>query len=68
MLFVLIGFCRFVFALSLGYDICGNPESDPLQQTEHPQGKQFDHDYPITFKSIILFSTYMCMHCYFVLN
>ena len=59
---------RFFFALSLGFDICGNPENDPPQQSDHQQpGKQFDHDNPIIFKSIILFAT-VCMHCYFVLN
>ena len=39
-----------VFAFSLGFDICGNPESDPPQQLEQQQqGKQFDHIplYPI---------------------
>ena len=37
-------------ALSLGFDICGNPECDPPQPLEQQQqGKQFDHIplYPI---------------------
>ena len=60
MLSVLIGFCRFVFALSLGAVECDSHESDPQQQIEHLQsGKQFDHVNPINLKSIILLSTYI---------
>ena len=46
MLFVLIGFCRFVFALSLGAVECDSNESVPQQQIEQlHQGKQKAFDY-----------------------
>ena len=61
MLFVLI----VAFAvLALGFDICGDPESDPHQQIEQIQpGKQFDHIHliPLLLKSNILFNLYVCM-------
>ena len=59
--FVVVASCLlFVWVLSLGFDICGDPASDPQSPIEQQQqGKQFDHDNPINLKSIILLSTYM---------
>ena len=57
-------------ALSLGFDICGNPECDPQQPLEQQQqGKQFDHIpfNPITLKSNISFNLYVCI-AYFVVK
>ena len=48
--FVFVVLIVVVLALSLGFDICGNPDCDPPQQLEQQQqGKQFDHMplYPI---------------------
>ena len=56
-----------LFAFSVGADESVDPESVPLQHTEHTQqqGKQFDHVNPIIFKSNILFST--CMYALLIL-
>ena len=49
--------------LSVGAANLVDNESVPLQQAEHPQGKQFDHVpfNPITLKSTTLFNLYVCM-------
>ena len=65
---LLVVFVAFVLivafsALSLGFDICGDPECDPPQNSEHKhQGKQFDHFplHPIISKSNTLFYLYVC--------
>ena len=55
---------RFFLAFPLGFDICGDPESDPPQQIDQQQqGKQFDHFHhcPITLKLNISLYFYVCM-------
>ncbi|MGL6084115.1 MAG: hypothetical protein ACRC4N_17245, partial [Gammaproteobacteria bacterium] len=65
---MLLGLVAFLYsyqlfiAFSLGFDICGNPENDPPQQSDPQQpGKQFDHDSSYICKSIMLFKLYVCI-------
>ena len=53
----------YVWVLSLGFDICGDPEHDPPQHTleqQQQQGKQFDHANSLFLLKLI--SIYNCMY------
>ena len=57
-------FVLFLSVLSLGFDICGNPESDPPQHIEQQQlaGKQFDHIKPQFFyQAYFYLRMYICI-------
>ena len=61
-LFVFVVLIDLGFALSLGFDICGDPANDPQPPLDSQQaGKQFDHIPSYICKFITLFKLYVCI-------